>query len=96
MDLKNKLSLILYWFAIAFSALNFLAIVIIGWEFIYTGKGIGSFALLWFVGYGAVSTLAWLIGFFVSRRAKLDLIYWLTIVMPLVMFFVLPVKFVIE
>ena len=96
MDLKNKISLTLYWFAIVFSALNFLAIVVIGWEFIYTGKGIGSFALLWFVGYGAVSTSAWLVGFFVCRRAKLDLIYWLNIGIPLVMFFVLPVKFVIE
>lgn len=96
MDLKNKISLTLYWFAIAFSALNFLSILVIGWEFIYTGKGIGSFSFAWFMVYGGVSTSAWLIGFFVCRRVKLDLIYWLTIVIPLVMFFVLPVKFVVE
>ena len=96
MCLKNKISLALYWFAIGFSALNFLAIVVIGWEFIVTGKGIGSFAFAWFMVYGGISTSAWLIAFFVSRRGKLDLLYWVTIAIPIVMFFVLPVKFVIE
>lgn len=96
MDLKNKISLVLYWFAIGFSALNFLAILVIGWEFIVAGNGIGSFAFAWFIVYGGVSTSAWLIAFFVSRKEKLDLLYWGTIAIPIVMFFVLPVKFIIE
>jgi hypothetical protein len=96
MEIKNRISLALYWFAFIFSSLNFLAIVVIGWEFIWTGKGIGSFALLWFVGYFVISFAAWVIAFFMSRHKKLDAAYWGSIAIPIIMFFLLPIKFYIE
>lgn len=46
MNVKAKIANALYWGAIVFSVLNFSAMVVIGWEFIWSGQGIGSFALL--------------------------------------------------
>lgn len=93
MNTKNKISATLYWSAIVFSILNFAAIVIIAWEFISTGKGIGSFALIWFSGYFIISFVAWVIAFFVSQNGKWDVIYWISIAVPIAMFFILEIKF---
>jgi len=93
---KRNISNTLYWLAVLFSYGNLAAIIVIHWSFIISGKGIGSFATLWFVGYFAMSFVAWLIAFLMSKNRKLDIAYWLSIAIPVVMFLTLPIKFYIE
>ena len=83
-------------FAIGTSVLNFLAMIVIGWSGIWNGQGIGSFSALWFLVYGATSTAAWMVGFVVSRQRRLDLVYWTTLAMPVILFLSIPVKFYVE
>ncbi|MDQ7049646.1 MAG: hypothetical protein Q9M92_08915 [Enterobacterales bacterium] len=97
MNKKQKIANVLYWLAIAFSVLNFLAILIIGWEFIFSGKGVGSFAVLWAGVYATISTIIWFVAFLLdSERTKLTIAYWATIAAPVLLFTLLPVKFYIE
>jgi len=97
MNKKQKIANVLYWLAIIFSSLNFIAIVIIGWEFIISGKGVGSFAVLWAGIYGTISTIIWFVAFLLdSNKTKLTIVYWLTIAAPVLLFTLLPVKFYIE
>ena len=93
MNKKQKISNVLYWLAIAFSSLNFIAIIIIGWEFIWSGKGIGSFAALWFVAYCSLSTIIWFVAFLLENKSKLNIVYWITVLVPVLLFALLPVKF---
>tara|TARA_R110001583_G_scaffold83183_1_gene219931 strand:- start:331 stop:624 length:294 start_codon:yes stop_codon:yes gene_type:complete len=93
---KKGISNILYWLAVLFSYGNLIAIIAIQWEFIISGKGIGSFTTLWFVGYFAISFIAWLIAFLVTKNRNFNIAYWLSIAIPIVMFLTLPIKFYIE
>lgn len=93
---KRSISNALYWLAVLFSYGNLAAIIAMHWSFIISGKGVGSFVTLWFVGYFAVSFVAWLIAFLMSKNRKFDIAYWLSIAIPIVMFLTLPIKFYIE
>ena len=93
---KANISNVLYGLAVLFSYGNLAALIVIQWNFIISGKGIGSFSTLWFLGYFAVSFIVWLIAFLISKNRKWDIAYWISIAIPLVMFFFLPISFYIE
>lgn len=93
---KTNISNVLYGLAVLFSYGNLAAMIIIQWDFIISGKGIGSFSTLWFIGYFAVSFIVWFVALLISKNRKWNIAYWVSIALPLAMFFLLPMSFYID
>lgn len=93
---KKKLSSTFYWLAILTSFGNLAAIVILHWKFIVNGKGVGSFTTLWFAGYFIISIFVWLAARLIFANRKLDIAYWISIAVPIITLFTVPISFYIE
>jgi len=96
MNKRSLFSKVFYWLAIIVSFVNFAYIVFIHWDFILDGKGVGSFSVMWTAVYGIVTAIVWLVAFVLEKDVKLTIIYWITILAPVLLFAFLPVKFYIE
>lgn len=96
MSFNLSVSNALYALASFFSIVNLIAIVVIHWSFIWSGKGLGSFTVPWFIAYFALSFALWGIAFLIERSWGWTLLYWASIAVPVLMFILLPIKFYIE
>jgi hypothetical protein len=83
-------------FAVLVSAGNALAILYIHRTTLMTGKGLGSFVLLWFLLYFSVSLVFWFVGRHLERRKYLSWIYWVSVLVMLVIIAVVPIRFYID
>ncbi len=79
-----------------FSIGNLIAIIVIHWGFIWSGKGLGSFTVPWFIAYFVLSFVLWGIAFIIDKSWEWSLLYWFSIGIPVFMFIFLPIKFYIE
>ncbi len=95
-NVKLSIPFILYLIASFFSIGNLFAIVLMHWNFIISGKGLGSFTILWFIGYFILSVVLWGIAFLMERNWQWTIVFWISVLVPILLFTFLPVRFYIE
>lgn len=96
MKTLNKISVLLYWLAICISISNLIFVLYNDWGFIADGKGLGSFTALWIVIYIFISLILWGASFLLNRNKKKALIFFITILIPMVMLIFFPIYFYVE
>lgn len=96
MNKRKQFSIVFYWLAIAFSFLNVVYVVALHWDFILEWKGVGVYSVISFMAIAVVTTIIWLVAFILEKNNKLTIIYWLTILIPSILFTFLPIKFYVE
>jgi hypothetical protein len=93
---RKSLGLFFYVLSLLTNAGGTLFIVVIHWNLLLTGKGIGSFSAIFIIEYLLVGFMSWGIGAWLNRQRKLDLTICIASCIPIILLIVFPVKFYIE
>lgn len=96
MSMRVLVANVFYGIVLVLSLGNLIAIIAIHWRFLIEGKGVGSFTVPWFICYFLATFVMWGIAFFLEKNWVLSAIYWVTILVPVLIFMFMPVKFYID
>ncbi|MBC3832892.1 hypothetical protein H8K33_15385 [Undibacterium amnicola] len=93
---RHKWAMICYLLALLVSVGNMLAIFYIHRVPLFTGRGLGSFVVLWFVLYAVPSTGIWFVGSLFEKQRKWTMAYWTSIGLMMLIMLIVPMKFYID